>query len=55
MDLNTWSFIQHVLIYVYEPVIGYWLTGLAVAGILAALYILILGLLRWLTGRGSLI
>jgi hypothetical protein len=55
MDSDTWSFIQHVLIFVFEPVIGYWLTSLAAAGILAALYMLILGLLRWLTGRGSLI
>lgn len=55
MDFNTWTFIQHALIYVFEPVLGYWLTGIAVTGIAAALYILMLSFFRWLTGQGSLI
>jgi len=55
MDFNTWSFIQHALIYTFEPVIGYWLVGVVATGILTALYIFMLALLRWLSGRGTLI
>lgn len=55
MDFNTWVFIQHALIYVFEPVIGYWLVGVFAAGMAAALYVLMLSFFRWLSGQGSLI
>lgn len=51
MDFNTWSFIQRALIFVFEPVMGYWLVGLTAAGILTAVYILFLSLVRWLTSK----
>jgi len=51
MDLATWSFIQQALIYVFEPVIGYWLVGVVFTGVLAALFILVLSTARWLNNK----
>jgi hypothetical protein len=55
MASDLWTFIQHALIFTFEPIIGYYLAGIAFSGVLIPLYVLILSLLRWLSGKGSLV
>jgi len=55
MASDLWQFIQSALLFVYEPIIGYYLAAIVFSGVLIPLYILVLALLRWLSGKGSLI
>lgn len=55
MASDLWQFIQSSLLFVFEPIIGYYLTGVSLAAVLIPLYILFLAFLRWLSGKGSLI
>ena len=55
MDSTTWSFIQSALLYVYQPIILFWLAGVVFLSVLVPLYNLMLGFFRWLSGKGTLI
>lgn len=55
MTADLWEFIQTALIFVYEPVVGYWLSAVVFAGVLIPVYMLVLSLLRWLSGKGAMI
>ena len=53
MSADLWAFIQNALVFVYEPVIGYWLSGVVFSAVLIPLFMLMLSLFRWLSGKGS--
>lgn len=55
MSAGLWEFIQHALIYVYEPVIQFWLVAVMFAAILIPVFMLMLALFRWLSGKGAMI
>jgi hypothetical protein len=51
MTGDQFDLLQRALLYTFEPIIGWWLVGLASYSILVALYIFMLALLRWMTGK----
>lgn len=51
MTGDQFDLLQRALLYTFEPIIGWWLVGLASYSILVALYIFFLALLRWMTGK----
>jgi hypothetical protein len=55
MTQAEFTLIQDALIYVFQDIVGYWLSGLAALTVLWSLLMIFDGLFRWLTGKGNLI
>ena len=49
MTTDQFALLQNSLIYVFGPLISWWLVGLVMLSVTVSVYVMFLGLLRWMS------